>query len=297
MMQQIMKKPEWLKIRPPTSSKYGEIKDTLNHYGLTTVCQKAHCPNISECWSGGTAVFMIMGNICTRACKFCSVKTGFPAKPLDSYEPKKIAAVISKWNLSYIVITSVDRDDLKDYGAGHFATCIKEIKKENPEVLIEVLIPDFKGDIDCLKKIIEAKPNVIGHNVETVKSLQRAVRDPRANYKQSLSVLENIKKINPKIYTKSSIMLGLGEKDKEVMQTLKDLRAVNVDIITLGQYLRPSDWNLEVKEYVHPDKFKYFKKRAEEMGFLYAASGPFVRSSYRAGELFIKNIIKKGAKQ
>jgi len=285
-------KPQWLKIRPPTTTKYGEIKDILKEQGLVTVCQEAHCPNMAECWSGGTATFMVMGDTCTRACKFCNVKTAYPAKQLDTDEPEKIAETVSKWGLKYIVITSVDRDDLKDQGSEHFGECVRVIKEKNPNVKVEVLIPDFKGSVDCLKTVVDQNPDVIGHNIETVESLQREIRDPRANYKQSLGVLENVKKLNPKIYTKSSIMLGFGEKDNEVLSALKDLRERDVDIVTFGQYLRPSDKHIEIKEYVSPDKFKYFKKKAESMGFLYVASAPFVRSSYRAGELFLQG--KKG---
>lgn len=292
-MEQKLGKPEWLKIRPP-SGKFKEVKQTLKELGLVTVCEEAHCPNLAECWSGGTATFMVLGDTCTRACKFCNVKTGFPAKPVDPEEPYKLAEAIKKWGLNYIVITSVDRDDLIDQGAGHFARCIKIIKQKIPDILIEVLIPDFRGDVDCLKKIVKAKPDVIDHNVETVERLQKTIRDPRANYNQSLSVLKNVKKLDKTIYTKSSIMLGLGEKEDEVIQTMKDLRKIDVDVFTLGQYLRPSNWHIAVNEYVNPDSFDYFKKKGEELGFKYVASGPFVRSSYRAGEFFIKNMVKNG---
>lgn len=284
-------KPEWLKIRPPTTEKFSEIKKAILDSGLSTVCQEAHCPNMSECWSGGTATFMVLGDTCTRGCKFCNVKTAYPAKPLDPEEPKKIAELLKKWKLDYIVITSVDRDDLSDQGAGHFAECIRESKKINPKLLVEVLIPDFRGNEKCLDIIIDAKPEVIAHNVETVERLQKKVRDPRASYNQSLSVLEYIKNNSPEIYTKSSLMLGFGESQDEVIQTMKDLKNIDVSILTFGQYLRPSMSHIEVTEYVNPEKFNYFKKIGEELGFLYVASGPFVRSSYKAGELFIKNII------
>jgi len=285
-----MPKPEWLKILPPTTEKFQDIKLILREHDLHTVCEEAHCPNMSECWSGGTATFMVMGDTCTRACKFCAVKTGFPAMPLDLNEPTNLAEAISKMNLDYVVITSVDRDDLPDQGAGHFADCITAIKKVG--VLVEVLIPDFRGNKQLIDRVIEAKPHVIAHNIETVKRLQRKVRDPRANYEQSLSVLAHAKKVKPQIYTKSSIMVGLGEEEEEVIETMKDLRAGGVDILTIGQYLRPSSLHLAVEEFVHPDKFLWFKERAEKLGFLYAASGPLVRSSYRAGEFFIKNVIK-----
>lgn len=284
-------KPEWLKILPPTE-KFQDIKTVLNEHNLHTVCEEAHCPNMSECWSGGTATFMVLGDTCTRACRFCAVKTGFPAALLDKNEPENLAKAVSKMNLDYVVITSVDRDDLPDQGAGHFAACITRIKEKDPEIIIEVLIPDFRGNTQLITKVIEAEPHVIAHNVETVRRLQRKVRDPRANYEQSLSVLEYVKKTNPRICTKSSIMLGLGEQDGEVIETVKDLRAIGVDILTIGQYLRPSSWHLVVEEFVPPEKFEWFKQGAEKLGFLYVASGPFVRSSYRAGELFIKNVLR-----
>ena len=293
-MQQTLQKPQWLKIKLTTSDNFINIKNTLKQNNLHTVCEEAHCPNISECWNTGTATFMLMGDTCTRGCKFCAVKTGNPMKGLDEEEPKKLAKALSEIKLfDYVVLTSVNRDDLEDGGSSHFAECIKEIKKAYPEIIVEVLIPDFKGDIKALKKIVDANPEVIAHNIETVERLQRKVRDPRANYKQSLSVLENVKKINPKIYSKSSIMLGLGETDNEVIQSMKDLRFVDVNILTLGQYLRPTDWHIPINSFVEPSKFEYFKQRALELGFLFCASGPFVRSSYKAGEMFVKNVIEK----
>jgi len=292
-MEQILKKPQWLKIKLTTNDNFANIKNTLKQYNLHTVCESAHCPNISECWSTGTATFMLMGDTCTRACKFCAVKTGNPMKKLDSEEPKNLAKALAKIKLfDYVVLTSVNRDDLEDGGAVHFAECIREIKKEYPEIIVEVLMPDFRGDIKAIRKIIDAKPEVIAHNIETVERLQGKVRDIRANYKQSLNVLENVKKINPKIYTKSSIMLGLGEEGEEVIQAMKDLRAIDVDILTLGQYLRPTDWHIPISDFVEPSTFEYFKQKAVELGFLFCASGPFVRSSYKAGELFVKNVIK-----
>lgn len=287
-------KPQWLRIRPPQNSeRFGDIRNTIKKYGLHTVCEEAHCPNISECWSGGTATFMVMGDTCTRACKFCAVKTGYPAQPLDIFEPIKLAKAIAEWNLDYVVITSVDRDDLPDQGAGHFAACIREIRREIADIIIEVLIPDFRGNVGLLGKIVQAKPDVIGHNIETVERLQSRARDPRANYRQSLSVLENVKEMDTSIYTKSGIMLGLGERDEEVIQSMRDLRSIGVDVFTIGQYLRPSSWHIAVSEYVSPEKFEYFRKAGEDLGFLYVASGPFIRSSYRAGEYFAKSVIEK----
>ena len=286
-MQSVILKPEWLKIRPP-KEKFSEVKNIISRYKLDTVCQEAHCPNMSECWSGGTATFMLMGDICTRGCRFCAVKTGKPGE-LDKSEPLRLANAIKELSIfDYVVLTSVNRDDLEDQGAGHFSECIKEIKKQYPIIKIEVLIPDFRGEKELLKIIVDASPEVIAHNIETVKRLQKKVRDYRANYQQSLSVLENVKKLNDKIYTKTSIMVGLGEKNEEVIQTMKDLRAIDVNIITFGQYLRPSQKHIPVNEYVTPEKFKYYKQVANELGFLYCASGPFVRSSYKAGELFLK---------
>ena len=292
-MEQKLAKPEWLKIKLAVNDSFSNIKNTLKQHNLHTVCEEAHCPNISECWNGGTATFMLMGDVCTRGCKFCAVKTGNPMKQLDADEPKKLAKALAEIKLfDYVVLTSVNRDDLEDGGSSHIAECIKEVKKEYPGIIVEVLIPDFKGSIDDLRKVVDAKPEVIAHNIETVERLQRKVRDARANYKQSLSVLENIKKLNPKIYTKSSIMLGLGETDEEVIRAMNDLRDIGVSIITLGQYLRPTDWHIAISEFVAPEKFEYFKQKALELGFLFCASGPFVRSSYKAGELFMRNVLK-----
>lgn len=286
-------KAPWLKIRPPDTSKFNEVKAAILANKLHTVCQEARCPNMSECWSGSTFTFMVLGDTCTRACRFCNVKTAYPAAALDPHEPEKLAKVVAQFDMDYVVITSVDRDDLPDQGAGHFATCIAAIKKSRPQTLVEVLIPDFRGDEACLKKIIEARPDVIAHNIETVQRLTPKVRDPRAKYDQSLRVLDFVKKSMPHIYTKSSIIVGFGETDEEIIGALKDLRAVGVDIVTFGQYLRPTSWHVEVTEYIKPEKFAWYKKAAEELGFLYAASGPFVRSSYRAGEFFTKALIER----
>ena len=281
-------KPSWLKIRPASSEKYYEIRELHKKLNLHSVCIEANCPNASECWSTGTATFMIMGDTCTRACKFCNVKTSLnPPAPLDKNEPKNLAKAISKLNLGYIVITSVDRDDLKDQGAEHFAECIKELKKI-PGLKVEVLTPDFQGKKELIEIVVEAEPDVFGHNLETVERLQKKVRDLKAGYEQSLKVLNYVKKINPEIYTKSSLMLGLGETKEEVIQSMKDLRKIKVDVLTLGQYLRPSKKHLPVKEYVLPEQFKEYEKIGKELGFKYIASGPFVRSSYKAAELFLK---------
>ena len=290
-------KPDWLKIRPPTQ-KFSELKELVAHFGLHTVCEEAHCPNMSECWSGGTATFMVLGDTCTRGCKFCAIKTGNPKGALNATEPFMLAQCVKEMNefesnkMDYIVITSVDRDDLPDQGASHFASCIREVKNAVPGIMVEVLTPDFRGGRECIKTIVAAGPDVFDHNIETVKRLQRKVRDPRANYEQSLSVLAAAKEINPKVFTKSSIMLGLGEAEEEVIEAMKDLRKIDVDMLTLGQYLRPSSWHLAVSEYVAPETFNKLRIAGEKLGFKYVAAGPFVRSSYRAGEFFVKNVLK-----
>jgi lipoic acid synthetase len=291
-MARFEKKPEWLRIRLPAGKKYVNIRQTIASLGLHTVCEEARCPNIGECWGGGTATIMIMGDICTRGCRFCSVTSGRPLF-LDSDEPDKVARAIKKWGLRYVVITSVCRDDLPDGGANHIAKTIKSVKVQCPKTIIEPLIPDLLGNRYAIEKIIDVGPEVISHNIETIARLSPLIRDPRATYQQSLSVLQMIKDIDCKIYTKSSMMLGLGETEEEVIQVAKDLRSVGVDIVSMGQYLQPTSRHLPVKEYVSPEKFDSYKKRIEKMGFAYVVAGPFVRSSYKAGELFIKNMINR----
>lgn len=286
-------KPPWLKVRLPMSENHGHIKEVLRQRKLVTVCEEAHCPNIGECWATGTATFMLMGDTCTRGCRFCAVKTGNPRQFLDKDEPLKIAEAVAEMNLDYVVLTSVDRDDLPDGGAEHFAQTIRAIKQAQPKVIVEVLIPDFQNNIDSINQIIDAKPEVIAHNIETVSRLTRRVRDVRSTYPQSLSVLQKIKEIDPSRFTKSSIMLGLGESTQEIIETMKDLRQVGVDVLTLGQYLQPSRKHIAVEEFVTPDQFDSLGKEAENLGFLYVASGPLVRSSYKAGEFFIRNIIEQ----
>ncbi len=292
------RKPEWLKIRPPSGSRYTWLKEKSRSLQLATVCEEAQCPNIGECWSGGTATFMVMGEVCTRGCRFCAVSTGNPNGWLDLDEPQNLAETIREAGWDYIVVTSVDRDDLPDGGAHHFARCITESLALNPDLMIEVLIPDFKGNKEHLKAVVDARPHVIAQNVETVERLTRTVRDQRAGYQQTLTCLAHVKEMNPDIFTKSSIMLGLGETDEEIHQCMKDLRTHGVDILTLGQYLRPSPKHIEVAKYVTPEKFQEWQDIAEkELGFLYCASGPLVRSSYRAGEYFIKNRITQQRNQ
>jgi lipoic acid synthetase len=290
-------KPDWLKVRAPSGENYAKIKEMAGNLKLATVCQEAKCPNIGECWSGGTATFMLMGEVCTRGCRFCNVKTGNPKGKIDEFEPEKVAHSIAQLSLEYVVITSVDRDDLPDQGAGHFARAISAVKKLNPKLIVEILTPDFRGDMDLVKVVADSMPDVFAHNIETVERLSPSVRDPRAKYRQSLDVLLEVKKLNPKMYTKSSIMLGLGETDDEILQALKDLRAVGCDVVTFGQYLQPSKRHLKVVEYVTPEKFKHWQTVSESMGFLYVASGPLVRSSYRAGEFFMKGIVEKSRQQ
>lgn len=288
---QLIRKPEWIKIKIPAGENYAKIKQTLRQKQLHTVCEEAKCPNISECWGVGTATIMIMGDVCTRGCRFCAVNSGKPAL-LDSQEPKRVAEVIKEWGLNYVVITAVCRDDLKDGGAAHMAETVCSIKRLSPKTIVEPLIPDYGGHKDSLRKITDSGPEVISHNIETVERLSPFVRDQRASYKQSLSVLKSIKELDSEILTKSSIMLGLGESRKEIHTTLEDLRSVGVDMVTMGQYLQPTTRHLPVAEYIHPEKFDEYKKDAEGMGFLYVVAGPFVRSSYKASEPFIKKLVR-----
>jgi len=280
-------------IRPPTSEQFYHIRSLAKDLELHTVCAEARCPNQSDCWSVGTATFMVMGDECTRGCRFCAVKTRRTPRPLDASEPKKLASAVKTMKLDYVVITSVNRDELLDQGAAHFAECIREVKQENPGIGVEVLTPDFRGSVECIQTVLEAKPDVFAHNIETVERLQGKVRDPRANYGQSLNVLETIKALSPNTFTKSSIMLGLGETKEETVQCMKDLRNAGVDFLTLGQYLQPSPLQLPVKEFVSMELFKELERDALELGFQYCASGPLVRSSYKAGEYFVKRALNR----
>lgn len=291
-----MRKPSWLKVRAPGGENYTRIKDMLKSLNLATVCQEARCPNIGECWGGGTATFMLMGEVCTRGCRFCAVKTGNPRGRIDNEEPEKVGFAIAKMGLEYVVITSVDRDDLPDEGAEHFARTIRTIRAGDPKLIVEVLTPDFKGNRDLIEKIVVASPHVFAQNIETVERLTRRVRDPRAGYRQTMGVLETVKQLDPTRHTKTSIMMGLGEEREEVIQTLRDLRSVGCDVVTFGQYLQPTKRHLKVERFVSPEEFAEWQMIAEDMGFLYVASGPLVRSSYRAGEFFMKGLLKsKGA--
>lgn len=287
------RKPGWIRVKLPSSLEYAHIRNVMKKHNLHTVCEEALCPNISECWGRLTATILILGDTCTRSCRFCAVRSGNPKGFVDLEEPKRVAQAISELGLRYVVITSVTRDDLEDGGASIYAETIKEIRKVNYSTLIELLIPDFNNDVRALKIVIEARPDVIGHNIETVERLTPLVRDLRAGYGKSLKTLKIIKELEPNIYTKSSLMLGLGETMEEVIQTMVDLRRIGVDFLTIGQYLRPSKKHLPVKEYIPPEKFEELRRIGESLGFLYVASGPLVRSSYLAGEYFLRTIISK----
>ena len=292
-----VRKPDWLKIRPPSGEAYTRLKGISKELKLATVCEEARCPNIGECWAGGTATFMLMGEVCTRGCRFCAVSTGNPNGWLDHEEPQKLANVIKAAAWEYVVLTSVDRDDLPDAGAAHFAACVTAIKEARPGIIIEVLIPDFQGREEPLKTLLASEPHVVAQNIETVERLTHPVRDRRAGYQQTMTLLQRVKDWTRgtayQPFTKSSIMLGLGETDAEVAQCMSDLRTHGVDILTLGQYLQPTHKHLSVERFVTPDEFTNWQTVAEqEHGFLYCASGPLVRSSYRAGEFFIKGIIE-----
>jgi lipoic acid synthetase len=295
-VKRVKRKPKWIKAKLPTEKEYGKIHRLLKQRDLHTVCEEAFCPNRTECWESGTATFLLMGPFCTRSCKFCDVETRNPHQYLDIKEPKSLANAVKELGLKYVVLTSVTRDDLIDGGAEHLIQGIKEVKNKNPNVRIEILIPDFQGDLDALQKIVKSNPDVIGHNIETTEVLTPIVRDKRASYEQSIFILKHIKKIDSQILTKSSIMLGLGETDEQILAALQDLKHAGVDIVTIGQYLQPSRKHLNVVEFLEPQIYEYWEKEALELGFLYVASGPLVRSSYRAGEFFVENVLERKAK-
>ena len=286
-------RPNWFHVPAPggNNTKYNELKATLKDLDLHTVCEEAQCPNIGECWNGGTGTIMLLGDTCTRGCKFCAVKTATKPPAPDPFEPFKTAEALKKWDLNYVVLTSVDRDDMPDGGASHFANTVELIKQVKPKMLVECLVSDFAGDLNAVRTLALSGLDVYAHNVETVERLQKYVRDHRAGYTQSLSVLKHAKEVNPKVYTKTSLMLGLGETKDEVIQSMKDMRAHSVDILTLGQYLRPTEHHLSVVEYITPELFNWYKAEGEKLGFRYVAAGPLVRSSYKAGEYFLENMI------
>ena len=296
-------KPKWLKAEAPKGENYMRLKETVRSLGLATVCEEAKCPNIGECWGGGedgtaTATIMIMGDTCTRGCSFCAVKTSRKPPPLDPLEPQKTAQAIESWGLDYIVITSVDRDELDDQGANHYAQTVQEIKKKCPDLLVECLTPDFRGKEDLISIVAKSGLDVFAHNVETVERMTKRVRDHRAGYWQSLGVLKTVKEAVPSMITKTSIMLGVGETEDEIRQTLVDLREfANVDVVTFGQYLRPTPRHMPVHRYVTPEEFDKWYEVAMGMGYKYVASGALVRSSYKAGEYFMKSLALENKKK
>lgn len=282
-------KPKWLRVKAPGGSRFEAVKRNVSEHRLSTVCQESHCPNMGECWSNGTATIMLMGSVCTRACRFCAVDTGNPNGWLDLEEPQNTAKSVELMALRYIVLTSVDRDDLDDGGAAHYAASVRAIKKRTPHVVVEALTPDFDGDLQAIERVVDSGLEVFAQNVETVKRLTHAVRDPRAGYEKTLRVLEHAKRHRPDVLTKTSLMLGLGETDEEVLQTMDDLRAIGVDILTLGQYLQPTRNHLPVQRWVSPEAFNDFRELGLKKGFMEVAAGPLVRSSYRADKVFEKN--------
>lgn len=288
-------KPSWLKVKLPGGARYNQLKGRARELKLATVCEEARCPNIGECWSGGTATFMVMGDICTRGCRFCAVTTRRQGRPLDPDEPRNVAEAIAELDLDYVVVTSVDRDDLPDQGAHHFAACIRMIRQLAPKTKVEVLIPDFRGDLSLLAVVVAAQPDVIAHNVETVEALQGTVRDPRANYQQSLDLLAEVKRLDPSRFTKSSLMVGHGETREELTEAMLDMRAVGVDFLTIGQYLQPTQSHLPVRAFLPPADFAALEQEGLQLGFLYVASGPLVRSSYKAAEFFIHRALSARA--
>ena len=290
-------KPSWLKIRPPGGENHQRIQALLRANQLHTVCEEAHCPNVAECWAGGTATFMLGGDTCTRACRFCAIKTARRPSALNPEEPVRVGQSIAALGLDYVVLTAVDRDDLADGGAEHFAATIRQIKCHAPQIFVEALVPDFRGDLQAVATLVESGVDVYAHNVETVEALQFRVRDSRASYLQSLGTLIQAKHLavgrSSRIYTKTSLMLGLGEREEEIHQTFVDLRGAGVDVLTLGQYLRPSPQHLPVERYYEVTEFARLREQAMALGFLYVAAGPLVRSSYRAGEFFLQGLLEQ----
>ncbi len=285
----LLRKPDWLRIKVSHGTEYKNVKQTVHSHKLSTVCEEAMCPNINECWSSGTATIMLMGDVCTRACKFCAVNTGNPKGWLDEQEPEHTAQSVKLMKLKYLVLTSVNRDDLDDGGAGHYAAVVKKVIAENPETAVEALTPDFQGDLKDVETVVDSGIAVFAQNVETVRRLTHPVRDPRASYEMTLKVLEHAKKYRPDVLTKTSVMLGLGETDEEIIETLDDLRAVGVDIVTFGQYLQPTRNHIALERYVTPEEFEKYRQWGLERGFLEVVSGALVRSSYRAEQVLQKN--------
>ena len=282
-------KPKWLRAKMPTGKGYSTVHKIVKEHRLSTVCEESMCPNVGECWNAGTGTIMVMGSVCTRACRFCAVDTGNPKGWLDAEEPANTGRAVKLMGLEYVVITSVDRDDLADGGAAHYAACVREIKRQNPRTAVEALTPDFNGIMEHVEIVVESGLEVFAQNVETVKRLTRPVRDPRAGYEQTIRVLQHAKRHRADVLTKTSLMLGLGECDKEIMQTMDDLREANVDILTLGQYLRPTPNHLAVQRYVTPEEFDLYRQEGLDRGFLEVVAGPLIRSSYRAEQVLQKN--------
>jgi lipoic acid synthetase len=282
-------KPKWLRARMPAGARFASVRQTVREHRLSTVCEESMCPNIGECWNHGTATIMVLGSVCTRACRFCAVDTGNPRGWLDREEPRNTAKAVRLMNLNYVVITSVDRDDLPDGGAAHYAACVHAIKKLNPHTAVEALTPDFNGVLSDVEKVLDSGLEVFAQNVETVRRLTHPVRDPRAGYEQTIDVLAHAKKYRPDVLTKTSLMLGLGERDHEIGETMDDLRNAGVDILTLGQYLRPTPNHLAIERYVSPDEFDAYRQEGLKKGFVEVVAGPLVRSSYRAERVLQKN--------
>ena len=282
-------KPDWLRVRVRGGATYEKVQGIVHEHRLATVCEEAKCPNMSECWSSGTATIMLMGDVCTRACRFCAVNTGNPRGWLDAEEPDNTARSVQLMQLRYVVLTSVNRDDLPDGGAGHYAACVRRVKQVNPDTAVEALTPDFLGALPDVETVVDSGIEVFAQNVETVRRLTHPVRDPRASYDQTLAVLAHAKRHRPDILTKTSLMLGLGETDAEILATMDDLRAVNVDILTLGQYLQPTAHHYPIDRWVSPDEFEQYRQWGLEKGFMEVVSGVFVRSSYRAEQVLQKN--------
>ncbi|MEX2125424.1 MAG: lipoyl synthase [Woeseia sp.] len=282
-------KPKWLRARMPAGAKFSSVRQTVRERRLSTVCEESMCPNIGECWNHGTATIMVMGSVCTRACRFCAVDTGNPRGWLDPEEPENTAMAVKLMELDYVVITSVDRDDLPDGGASHYAACVRAIKRMNPHTAVEALTPDFNGVFADVEKVLDSGLEVFAQNVETVERLTHPVRDPRAGYGQSISVLAHAKTFRKDVLTKTSLMLGLGERDDEILETMDDLREAGVDILTLGQYLRPTPNHLAIERYVTPAEFDGYRREGLEKGFVEVVAGPLVRSSYRAERVLQKN--------
>jgi lipoic acid synthetase len=282
-------KPDWLRIRARGGATYEKVRDIVHEYRLATVCEEAKCPNMSECWSAGTATIMLMGDVCTRACRFCAVNTGNPRGWLDPQEPDNTAESVALMGLKYVVLTSVNRDDLPDGGAGHYADCVRRVKERNPETAVEALTPDFLGVLADVETVLDSGIEVFAQNVETVRRLTHPVRDPRAGYEQTLAVLAHAKGYRPDVLTKTSLMLGLGESDEEILEAMDDLRRAQVDILTLGQYLQPTAHHYPIDRYVSPREFERYREWGLEKGFMEVVSGVFVRSSYRAEQVLQKN--------